>query len=406
MPETASSRVGGQTVPVVSILCLVVFARIRFNRWRGSTALPRGGLDAFVRLFSGAAVLAAAYGLLRFHNPITLLYAAQTIAPLSAYVVARHLVLDDADVQTAWRGIVFGAAGFAAVLLGNELLKRPIWDLFAQPIHGTVGALNIYQANDYLPFLWAIVAVTSGPLLFDRRTSGVLLASSLVLLGVCVGALYARGALLLLIMGTLLGAVGSSDLWRTKRRAAAVFGCGVIVAAAFISSPAGVRLRDRGQALLNGERLATVVGNEGSLRDRLFSMRVVADYVGAHPLFGSGLTPVSHRDLSPRIASLSARQIFPAHNQYLDVALRGGQVLLLAFLLLLGAAMQRAWMACRLTRNDFSLPLARGIVIALFMTIALGNMYEQNHVQPLTAFFLWFLAGMVETMVARAGSPA
>lgn len=402
MPETSSARISGQTLPVVTILCLVVLARVAVGRMRGNIeSVPRGALDPFIAVFSVIVGVGAAYGLLRWQNPLTTLYAIQTIAPFAGYVVARRLLVDEADVRRAWNCILAGAGISAVVLLANEVSMRPIWALFNEPIHGRVGLLNIYQANDYLPFLWAFIFVASSPLVLHPVTLNPRLAGALGLIGICVGALYARGALLLLMVGLAIVIAASPQLWRTRRHVVIMLAAALVGVTAFAASPAGVRLRDRTTALVSGNPVGSLIVDEASLRDRFFSMRVVVGYVGARPIFAAGFTPVPPQDLSRRIASLPPRQLFPAHNQYLDVALRGGLPLLFVFLVLLGMTLYRASLAIRAAQTLFGRLFATGVAIALVMTVALGNMYEQNHIQPFTGFFLWFVAGSIEVLLRR-----
>lgn len=395
LPETSSARVGGQTLPIGALTCLLVYGRMLAGQLRTERPSGRVRLAVFIYAFSAISGIGILYGLLRWQSPLTLLYGVQTVAPLAGYFVARHLVRSEAELLRTWYCVVSGASASAMVLIGNELLQRPFVRLFDSAIHGKVGMLNIYQANDYLPLLWAFIFIGSIPLLAETWSPA--LAIGLALIATSVGGLYARGALLFLVVGLPAALASSPHLWVTRRRVLVLVLAAVVVGMALAISPAGVRMRERVEVVV-GARSLRAAPEEMSVRDRVFSMRVVADYVGAHPTFGAAFTPPPAHELSRRIAVLPTRQLFPAHNQYLDIAFRGGLPLLAAFIVMIVIALFHCFRCSAAASSRAARSLARGLAISMTLTVIVANMYQQNYIQPLTAFLLWYVVGAVDVL--------
>jgi O-antigen ligase len=92
---------------------------------------------------------------------------------------------------------------------------------------------------------------------------------------------------------------------------------------------------------------------------------------------------------------LDVMRLFPAHNQYLDYALRGGvqSAILLIVLVMWGICEGvRAYPADSLPRN---IDMLRRYLGAFMVMVAIGSLFELCVVQSLSASFTWLCLGIL-----------
>lgn len=438
LPETSSQRVGGFTVPVGALVSLAVSAWLFFARRRHRTPSQRIALDAPVLVFLGAGALAFAFGLATRFGIYNALNFGQVFAPLSAYYIGSRLVCSDQRVERVLRTVALSVIASAALMLAYNVSVRGLGMVFAAPLENRVGPLNIYQANDYVPFVFATAYLVTLYVLVARQRLTVTAMAALLVLGLVVLASYARGPLLVLVVGlgvlvaeswrrylsSTLRAVGVtllalmiataldvpsvSRLALTVEQAVAESTGSVSVETSAAVAPSATIAPASPAPLAAAVQAAQTAAHSMSLSNvtRIISARAAADFLLRHPLFGAGFAPIPGDEFSPAIVGIPDWMLLPAHNQYLDLGLRGGLVLLTAFAGLLITTMSVAWRMSRSAPGTWASTMAGGLLVAVLPTLMVANMYQNNFTQPYSAFLLWFLIGSAAGMLtATTHSP-
>jgi O-antigen ligase len=108
------------------------------------------------------------------------------------------------------------------------------------------------------------------------------------------------------------------------------------------------------------------------------------------PIFGDSFRPL---DLGPDGGELSNMILFRAHNQYLDIALRGGVPAALLAVTLLIAFSVRAWRIARQS-SDRDVAGYHAALLGITAAICLGNFAHLFMVQPWTGGLFFALLGI------------
>ncbi len=452
-PENTVQRVGGYTLPLGAFACAATAAVLYVVRWRRHLSRMSSALDAPVLIFIAVCVLSLLLGLILRPGIYNIMYFVQTTAPISAYYLASRVNRSERRTHRVMVGLGAAAVASGASLLFYALLERGPSRLFASDLPNHVGPLNIYQSNDYVPFVLAIVFLFSLASLVRRERLGIASMLFLFVLALVALASYARGPVLVLIagLGVLVGqswrlhpvavakamlvavsafmvAVtlgfssvarvadvaadlvsaaggapsGSGDLSTTtptagasaRKTAAPTTTARVSPAPGPSTSlPSQVIRSPNATPRASVEDISAQIGGDSqSNESRLLSIQIAADFIRRNPLFGSGFAPIPWQELSPLVKTLPPNLLFPAHNQYLDLGLRGGVPLLFAFAWIALASARLAWRGLRLS-NPIGSAFAAGALAMLVPTLAVGNMYQDNFTQPFPAFLLWYILG-------------
>src|SRR6266545_923607 len=201
LPDAAAHRAGGFDLPISAFL--VTVAALWLMAARSQQRLPRLRLrtDRPAAAFAAVASLALCVGLFTRHDLNAGLYFAQTVGPLGAYYVASRLVRSERQGFRVLATITVAAVVSAALIFGQSLVSRGPFDVFGASLEDHVGPLNIYQANDYVPFTFAIVYLMALCCAIVRNQLNATFAMALFVLLVVALGLYARGPVLVLMMG-------------------------------------------------------------------------------------------------------------------------------------------------------------------------------------------------------------
>ena len=333
--------------------------------------------DAAVLAFVAWGLMVFVIGLaVRTPAPLILL---QVLGPGYFYVVGRSIERV-ADVKLLFIGLGTGAAAaclwlaLSSVLLDAASGSDAISDRL-------IGGLVVYQAYDYFPFLLVIASMILLSLFLStkqlRYVALALFTASLVLL------LRSRVALLsLLIAGVVLLVLERQRV--SLRTSAAIAGaCIVCLGVAFIGGiPSVTRLV---QGVTNAQ--ASV---DESNRTRLESMRTAGRLVLSSPLIGRAFEPTG-RDVGTGL-----RKSWNAHNQYLDLAVRGGLPLAFAFAAVVIAAVAPSVRRERMRWSSTALdPYRHGLIAITFAAAVASNMAQSTFIQPLTANAMWLFLGVL-----------
>jgi hypothetical protein len=440
LPESTSIRAaGGYTLPIGALLCEL--AAVWLFAMRVATRQPGRHLvlDRPVLVFAALAVLIGSIGLVLHPGIYNLLYLGQTLAPLSAYYVASRIIRDEAIAQRVFRVIGLVAAASAAVLLGNGLVSRGA-AVFDRPLPNHVGFLNIYQANDYLPFLFTCVLLFVLTLLAARRQLSVAWMAMLFVLAVDVMATFSRGTVIVIIVGVVaLVAL----CWRSDRsftlRAVGVVAAALAFALAF-HLPSVSRVTGDIESVARGDEVAVIPttaptaptatpgpvatsstglpvatsssapasvdtprprsDDSQSNSTRLISLDIALGYLFRNPLIGGAFAPIPAAELSPMIKDLGPNELFTPHDQYVDYGLRGGIPLLAAYLFVMAVAIRSLYGIAWHATSVASAASGKALLTVLVPALLVGNFYQSNFIQPYSAFMLWFLIGAVTALAS------
>ncbi len=420
LPDAAAHRAGGFDLPISAFL--VTVAALWLMAARSQQRLPRLRLrtDRPAAAFAAVASLALCVGLFTRHDLNAGLYFAQTVGPLGAYYVASRLVRSERQGFRVLATITVAAVVSAALIFGQSLVSRGPFDVFGASLEDHVGPLNIYQANDYVPFTFAIVYLMALCCAIVRNQLNATFAMALFVLLVVALGLYARGPVLVLMMGLGVLVVAT---WRDHQSrvpsaiALTVAGFALATVLGFDSmervSLVGARLGESAwHAVVRSQPASPTTAptpnpstgivpptqqltpDQSSNETRLTALAISTSFVLRNPLFGSGFAPIPWQELSPIVRALAPTRLYPTHNQYLDLALRGGIPLLLVFLWLVVAVVGAASRVMRFGETAGARSLGAVMLTVLVPALIVGNMYQNNFTQPFSAFLLWFLLGM------------
>lgn len=434
-PDSASVSSGGINVPVGAVLAVAMASWVMLRGRQQHAEFPQSRLDNAVLLFAAVAFVVLVLGLLTRPGPYNVLYFGQAVLPLAAYYVVSRV----ARTEDVARGVVkyatAGAAISGGLMLIQALVSRGPARMLSSQLENHVGPLNIYQSNDYVPFVFAIVFLVA----LHKRTVTDRLGPIAILvlfgLGVVALASYARGPVFLLIFGT--AALAAQTWWVHRKqtlRAIAITAAafGVAIALSFPSTQRVVALVNPIVNVVRASEAPSPVAtiepkgtpvpsdptpssaptspvaseepapvDQPSNDTRTIAFRVSTAYLISHPIYGGGFAPIPTDELSPILADAPSDKLFPAHNQYLDFGLRGGVPLIVAYL---GAMILAASSALRIARwspNTGGRAVAGAVLTALAAALLVGNLYQNNFTQPYPAFLMWALIGLVAGLDAR-----
>ena len=367
----------GFTVPV-SVFALPLFLpEIAFGLrriFRPVTKLTHS--EQAVIFFCGWALIAFAWGAARGGaRPLILL---QVLQPLLLWVIARGFD-SPVEFRRFLEGLVVACLATAILMVVSTAILPQNPAIPDHRLNDTVlGGFVLFQAWDYLPVLLVVAAFVAFGLHHQaaERREKYLAASAVLILVTPV--LYSRGAMLTLLGGLVLLAFAIRHRFGWRLRLAAVSSICVLVV---VSSAVGGSSTQRIVETLGVGAGATKPSDE--IRSEALG-RAVRQVI-AQPVVGRAMTPT---DTDP---VTGVRKTVNAHNQYIDYAVRGGLPLMLSFGAILFFTLRTLWRRARHSSD----PLWVALAAAVTAVACASNLAQVSFVQPLTAFPLWFLLGIV-----------
>lgn len=368
----------------VSVVVIVTLAGVAFLRRLGTKPQPLAGrriivglmllytVSIIVGLTVGAGALGAAFYL-------------QTILPLVAWYAAA---VGGLDPRTASVAVLRPAVITMCLIVGAALV-------YSGTIYGTYNVISVLvsaipQYRSYFPIIPACgVAFAVAGWSLHPKTSIVMIA----LAGVSLPLMWSRTGLVMIVV-----AFGLAFLLRPGR---ATHATRILIGSALGAVVGFYALR----AVLGGVIGARVsVGStaEASGESRIQLALGAIDRIVARPVFGDAFVPYSNVLAGGTEVDLA--RLFPAHNQYLDVALRGGIVagfLVVALLFVFG----RRSLRLALRSPDLHVATFHAALSAIIAAVAIGNMTHLFMVQPWSGALFFALLGVSSacpsTMVDR-----
>ena len=137
-----------------------------------------------------------------------------------------------------------------------------------------------------------------------------------------------------------------------------------------------------------GERQSVGTTLEASGETRAGLATEALDRIAGNPLLGDTFVP----ETSVLVSARDSAHLFPAHNQYLDIALRGGVLALVLTVVLLFVFARRAW---RLRRSpDPQVAAFHAALLAIIAAVASGSFAQLYLIQPWTGGLFFALLGV------------
>lgn len=355
-------------------LCLSLAPKLVWDR------LPSNQADRLVVAFVGwsCLVFATTFAVTREAAPLVLI---QILAPVVFYLVGRGADRDD-DAWDFITGLVIGVTATCLWLALSEF-SVPHNPAYGERIGDElVGGLTLYQAYDYFPILTVIASVCGAAWYVQTRQLLALWTSLVTAMMVLL--LYSRSGIASLVVA------GSIFAWRERARFSPRTGALAVAgfAAAFVASltlglPAVSRIVDT----VNPARASA----DNSNRVRANAISNAARIVIRNPVIGRGFRPTG-RDPATKVS-----KTLNSHDQYLDYAVRAGVPLAAILIALLGLVARDSW---RLPTSGRGPPYS-ALIAATIAAACVSNLVQSTYIEPLTAFPLWLILGLLVTAVGR-----
>lgn len=446
-PESAPGRLGGQTLPLGALWAAVIGVGLLLRN--GVAALDR---HRAVLVAGGVFVLAGlvllVVGSIERGSPVNPLFYAQLCVPLLAVLPGLHAASREEAVRRIVLLVKWGLLLTSLAFLIQTLIRLGLAGLFGQPLLVHFGPLNVYQGADYVPFvlgsalLFVVIAEAHvrkiawhdlififvvGMTILGMSSRGAILT---VMVGIAMAILLARNGyrtrllkyamlfVLIYMSGSILGIYGAQRLNTTVTN---------IIPSASIASPIGTFSPGEAasvpavetetaveqvvagtsdkliRSLATEDNGQTIFDKDRSLKHRRLGAYQALAYLRYHPVGGSffGRPTVPEELAQDPIFTgkrnsqyLGVTEFGSPHNQYLDLALRGGGLWLTAFLVLVSTVVWRVWRTSRTANSPVASSVSLAATCVLLSTMLVSNFYQHNFAQPFSAFFLWYVVGI------------
>lgn len=227
------------------------------------------------------------------------------------------------------------------------------------PAVGIAFAIAGWNQHRKLSMLFLLLCAMAVPTMWSR--------TGLAMMGVSLGvAFLARPGAMTKATRTLLGGL---------------LGLGAVLYAVFSVGTGLIGERDA-----SGSTLAA----SGESRSAL-ALEAVGRVLSS-PLVGDSFVPYS--DVLAGGTRVELARLFPAHNQYLDVSLRGGVLALVLILVLLVGSGVRSWRLSRTEPGDSDSARFHAGLLAIICSVSLGNLTHLFLVQPWSGVLVFALMGI------------
>ncbi|MDG4831444.1 O-antigen ligase family protein [Solwaraspora sp. WMMD1047] len=368
-PGAVGPEERGIHLGIILILPLATFALLD-RAWRPRACQPYGSrlIGWLFFLYTAGIVIGVALG----GGLNAIVFYIQTITPLLAwYAVTTRQV----NIRKVCRVVIVATLGClllvhatviyhsGATLLGNESVERVL----------TAG---IPQYRNYFPFIMVCgLALAVGCFRAHRRSSIALITATVLALPL----LWSRTGLAMLFLAAAVAYFAQPRQVSIPLRLA-IGTIGGLAGLALL-----VPLVSRGMIGERGEESAKL-----SAENRVDIFRNGFDRLVHSPIFGDSFRPL---DLGPDAGELSNMVLFRAHNQYLDIALRGGVPAALLAITLLILFSVRAWRIARQS-PDRDMAGFHAALLGITAAICVGNFAHLFMVQPWTGGLFFALLGI------------
>ncbi len=315
------------------------------------------------------------------------LYFAQTLIPVFAVVAGNLTVRTAADAGRLVRLLTTTTATVLCLLWVHVLLRFGFSGLLAdrmRAIHDL--AVLVPQYQNYYPFCVVISFNFALARYFYARRSlepFLILAAHGLLLPIC----WSRTAVLgLAVSAAVQWALLAARKEGSSGRGAVLIGCAAL-GLPVLAGSIGVGIADRVESL-------GVTDVEDSDHRRLEFLLEGVERSWRRPLFGDRFVP--SWDDARNGKDFEVQRLFLAHNQYVDLALRGGWLYLLAVgAIMVGAARRCWWVLWRGMRHRRG-PVAAcaSAVLGILASLAVGSNFQLFLIQLQTATPCFFVIGL------------
>jgi len=355
-----------QTVTGIHVATAVVavIAAVAMMQHLGRREKRVGGalVGALMVLYTASIVV----GTLSGAGSLGVLYYAQTMAPLLAWVALARTGVEPTAVS---RGVVLAVTATLLAILGTVGLGGG----YQSPLAAVdVLASAIPQYRNYFPFVvMCAIAFAIAGWASHRKTSVWLLASTVAALPL----MWSRTGLLMIAVAAAL------TYFRRPGKATATTR---LMLGVLLTAGAGYYLTTRVLQGVLGAR--TTQALEASDQTRLRVAQEAIDRIAASPLLGDMFVPSTRYTAGGQSAAQPL--LFPAHNQYLDIALRGGIAAAIVTVILLMLFFWRAW---RLSAGSGPVASYHAALCGIIAAAAVGCTTQLYIVQPWTGSLLFAL---------------
>jgi putative inorganic carbon (HCO3(-)) transporter len=331
-----------------------------------------------------------------------------------AYVVllvgARSSIVTVPRVQGLAMGLLVAATIAATYAIAQGLGVDPIWSaLFKDRVFSTVGQANALASILGMAGLLSLALIAG----YSRRNQALVLAAVVIVASALV-LTFSRGG----YMGVLIGlAVAGIVLlpgrsWSTARSRLSRVALPIVGAVLVVGALAIVWPPVNGFAGRVAQRVLSIPAvSESSNRSHLDLWEVGIRMAAEHPLFGTGpdtyiLIFPDYRDrvLTPDRAAIMARfRPESAHNVYISTAAGAGIPALIAYLVIIGAALAAGIRAARRP-----LPAAARLALAGLMGAVAVHLVTDAFMtaEPSSSAIFWVLLGSIAGLAPRLSPPA
>lgn len=293
----------------------------------------------------------------------------QFLAPFLAYLTIKNYTRSESDFNKYLKLMVRGSVlGIVLLFISNIFEFGPGIITSSVSFNDKMFFLNIYQIYDYYPVTVAITSILLLSFLIVAKNIRYkfFYLFELIISVLTLTHLNARNALLLFVIGSLLFILFSR---MNILRKISISGFGMFIMLFLFSTELPVFNRI--------ENADTSV--------RVLRMKEGVEYFLNHILFGS---------------LFRESEVTGFHNQYLEIATRGGIIIILLFLLIITIHILRSIAFNKYVSNNNALYFT--VITCVIIAVMLGsNIAQSNFTQPYTAIMLWFLIGLQDGIINK-----
>lgn len=332
--------------------------------------------------------LSLASGLAASYSTANILFYVQTLIPIFAMPFGFRLIRGPADIDrfTASSGAV--GAIFVVILVVTFLMNYGIVQLLTDRIAVMKDvAYAIPQFKSYYPnTVLATFSFALSRYLFAKNT-GRVTTLCLVLHGAFIPLCWSRAGLL------GFGACMFIQLSIAWLRSGVLSKQRAIVFIALFSIAIPVAIAKLGSTLSSRDDVHAVDNYSDQKRLDLFLEGL--DRIASNPLFGDRFIPELEKQVMGE--SVEIKRLFGAHNQFIDLALRGGVVYLVFFVFFLVSILRRCrrLMSRRLAIVDDRFFVVGAGAFSFLLATALGANFQLYFIQLQTATPFFMVLGIV-----------
>lgn len=377
-----SGQKGGITLPIAAIVSIF------FMLLRGKYLLRiiliwyRSGLTAFAIMYIIVSAFSLLIGMMRFLSVNAILFFFQMISPIIFLFLGIYFARKPRHVKSLFLSMIFGASVASWGLFLQSIAERGIKDTVSARMLDYIGPFYIWGIADYFPLVLAYMAILGVAFFFYKIINWKKFLFFVAPLIIILPLIWSKGAVLTFIFG-VASLVMLTVIDRQLNKRVLIFnGFLAFFIVILLLSPQKTILVQRLQ--LDTER-----GYDISVTSRISRWEGSLNIISSTPWIGIAFAP----ELA---VEGNAGRVFRSHNQYLDLWLKGGIFVVLAFFLMAIWAIWGLIYRYRLANFGFERGVIAGILAGWIAVLLVSNMSQINFGQPYTGNILWFSLGLVE----------